>query len=88
MDYDHEEMMLAPSVVALSTACVALGAFEPKADLVHAEAFEDFLRCWVAFSVVDDEGLGCISVVDLKVNVTRDLSEVSPPIPFRLDPYL
>lgn len=36
---------------------------------MELEAFKEFVRLWVAFSVVDDQGLGSVSVGDLKVRV-------------------
>lgn len=37
-----------------------------KGDRVDAEALEEFLRFWVAFSVIDEDGAGSVSVGDLK----------------------
>lgn len=38
-----------------------------KGERVHVAALEELLRFWVAFSVVDEDGLGTVSVADLKV---------------------
>ncbi|CAN0275272.1 unnamed protein product [Ascophyllum nodosum] len=37
-----------------------------QADHIPIKAFKEVLRCWVAFCVVDDEGLGSVIVDDLK----------------------
>lgn len=37
-----------------------------KGDQVELEALEELLRSWVAFSVVDEDGAGSVSVGDLK----------------------
>lgn len=40
-----------------------------KGDRVERETLKEFLRPWVAFSVVDEEGVGSVSAEDLKVNI-------------------
>ncbi|CAM9872970.1 unnamed protein product [Ectocarpus sp. 4 AP-2014] len=44
------------------------GATGGRRERVDVEALEELLRFWVAFSVVDEDGVGSVSMGDLKVH--------------------
>ena len=47
--------------------CGLLG--KPKANRVKLDVLKEFLRFWVAFSVVDEGGVGRVNAEDLKVTL-------------------
>eukprot|EP00904_Undaria_pinnatifida_P005950 jgi/Undpi1/2485/HiC_scaffold_13.g05864.m1 len=57
---------VAATVRMLTGGAENSGIGDEKANLVKLDVLKEFLRFWVAFSVVDEEGVGRVNVEDLK----------------------